>query len=199
MVSVLMIGATMSWFTATAGPVTNTFTTGTVNISADGKNGTLCTTNCDGTIELADYHLNPGDIKDLPLTINNTGSKSVYVRFKPVSQWGKWCQDWFSSKFVPLTNLNNSYVTFDVKNPNWVKGNDGYFYYKKSVSGKGIHKENGDVSEIEDPELQLTLNGANVGNEYENKVIQTKVTVDAIQSTNGAAKSQWGIDPTTIK
>jgi len=74
----LVAGSTYAWFTATAEPIVNEFTAGTVNISAGYTAGF-------GKVLAENW--NPGDCTDLDLEIVNEGTKSVYLRAKFDKKW----------------------------------------------------------------------------------------------------------------
>jgi predicted ribosomally synthesized peptide with SipW-like signal peptide len=74
----LVSGATLAWFTATAEPIVNEFTAGTVEISADYTAGFG---------KIMEENWNPGDCTDLDLEVVNEGTKSVYLRAKIDKVW----------------------------------------------------------------------------------------------------------------
>lgn len=103
----LVVGGTMAWFTATADPVVNSFTAGTVDIEI---NDTFNT-------ELA-QNVNPGDVYSKEVSVTNTGSKRAYIRVN----------------LTPLFSGQQdiSVVTYPILT-DWVLHTDGYYYYKNIV------------------------------------------------------------------
>ncbi len=74
----LVTGSTYAWFTATAEPIVNEFTAGTVNISAG---------YAAGFSKIMEENWNPGDCTDMDLQIINEGTKSVYLRARFEKRW----------------------------------------------------------------------------------------------------------------
>ncbi len=77
-VAAMLGGSTYAWFTASAEPIVNEFTAGTVKISADREAnvGKIITSNW-----------NPGDSNPVNLQVVNEGTKSIYIRAKLEAQW----------------------------------------------------------------------------------------------------------------
>ena len=69
LVLLLVVGGTLAWFTATADPVVNEFTAGTVEIKLIDK--------FDGA-----PNVNPGDCYSKKIYVKNTGTKRAYIRIK---------------------------------------------------------------------------------------------------------------------
>ncbi len=86
--ALLIIGGTMAWFTATAEPVTNQFTAGTVEIEI-----------IDVYNEVDNW--NPGDCTSKEVGLKYTGSKKAYVRVKFDVAWAKEG----SESELPITNI----------------------------------------------------------------------------------------------
>jgi hypothetical protein len=72
-----LVSATLAWFTASTGPIENTFTAGTVELVEDGVS-------IDGNFE----NWNPGDCIKVKWCVENSGSKSSYIRIK-IDDWWK--------------------------------------------------------------------------------------------------------------
>lgn len=121
---VTAIGGTMAWLTTHSEGLTNTFT------PADIK-GTIVEDFSDKTTKK--------DVK-----IQNDSDVPVYVRVALVPTWTKVETIENVTKYVPVAEpVGNDDVIIDneywesfvpAANSNWVKGNDGYYYYKKPLA-----------------------------------------------------------------
>ncbi|MEW5784837.1 MAG: TasA family protein [Bacillota bacterium] len=77
--TIALVGAaTMAWFTAATDPIENTFTAGTVAISA-GRQA--------GVGKIVEGNWNPGDCRELRLCVLNEGSKSTVIRARLLGRW----------------------------------------------------------------------------------------------------------------
>ena len=123
---VTAIGGTMAWLTTHSEGLTNTFT------PADIK-GTIVEDFSDKTTKK--------DVK-----IQNDSDVPVYVRVALVPTWTKAETVENVTKYVPVAEpVGNDDVIIDDQNwgsfvpaadSNWVKGNDGYYYYTKPLAAK---------------------------------------------------------------
>lgn len=169
----LVVGGTMAWFTAEAGPVVNTFKAGTVAIEINDK--TL-----NDNEELVDFpeggfeNVNPGDRYDKIVNVENTGSKRAYIRVK----------------LTPLFDgqQDPSVVTFPIL-ADWVLHSDGWYYYKNIVAPQD------NTSNIIE---EVLFAGAAMGNGYQGAKFTLTVDAEAIQATNGAINDQWSVDPLAL-
>lgn len=168
----LVLGGTLAWFTGEA-KTDATFKAGTVKIGIlkgeeDVNNKTL---------ELI-KNWNPGDSNDYDYLVPNLGTKRAYVRVELSGM------QWLD------TQLANSNVTI-TPDANWIKAthDDGngvsrtFYYYKNIVNPDAAANL----------KLNVSLDGASTGNEYQGKTFTVKVKADAIQASNGAIKSAWNI------
>jgi len=105
----LSVGGTMAYFAFSANPVINTFQTGTMDVRIDEQIA--------------------GNQKT-SITVNNTGTASVYVRVQLVSYWKD------GNNIAPVSSETVSVSL----GSNW-KYIDGYYYYTKALAG-GTATEN---------------------------------------------------------
>lgn len=86
------------------------------------------------------------------------------------------------------TTSANIYEIKQVKD-NWIKGNDGYYYYTKAVD------KNSQSSVPFVDSIYFTVEaGEDVdANQYQNKYIHAKVTAEMIQVKYGVFEDAWGI------
>jgi predicted ribosomally synthesized peptide with SipW-like signal peptide len=164
--ALLIIGGTMAWFTATAEPVTNEFTAGTVEISIN-------------DVYAVETNWNPGDTTTKEISIVNEGTKCAYVRVKLTPEWGNIVED----EFVVDSSLGTGNVTLNWNETDWMKQGD-YYYYMSTLPANG---------ETELLLNSVTLKGLETGNEYQGKVFRIVVKADAVQCTNDAYKDVWGM------
>ena len=118
---VTAIGGTMAWLTTHSEGLTNTFTPATISG------------------EVKETFNNPFNTKN-NVYIQNTSDVPVYVRVALVPTWVM--EE--NNKFVTVAEpVGNDDVIIDTKewksfvpaaDSNWVKGNDGYYYYKKPLA-----------------------------------------------------------------
>ncbi len=108
LVTLLVAGGTMAWFTA-AQEVENNFTAGTVAVTVNEHDFQDIT------------NWNPGDTTNKDVSVKSTGSKKTYVRVSLTPLW------------TPATGtaaLSLANVTLNTANPgDWVFYN-GWYYYK---------------------------------------------------------------------
>lgn len=105
----LVAGGTLAWFTASADPVNNNFTAGTLKIELIDE------------FEGAD-NVNPGDCYDKIVYVKNNGTKKAMVRIK-----AKFLVEGNEVTFADLGGV----IGIDLLN-GWVHHN-GYYYYPKVV------------------------------------------------------------------
>lgn len=100
------VGGTLAYIVTSSGPVQNTFTPAHVTCA----------------VEESDFVDGTSTTKN-NVTIRNTGNTSAYIRAAVVGNWvkdGKIVAPW-------VDNINYS-------QSGWVKGSDGYYYYKDAVA-----------------------------------------------------------------
>ncbi len=179
--ALLVVGGTMAWFTAGAGPVTNTFTAGTVEIE-------LHDVTYDDLQALVPFpengiqNVNPGDDYTKIVYVENTGSKAVYVRVKLSPEW---------SGDLPnvVTIADEDYVMADFPILDGWEYYEGWYYYTSPVAaGEST------AHLIE----EVIFAGKEMDNDYQGATFTLEVEAEAIQASNGAALDQWGVDPSTL-
>ncbi len=108
LVVILVAGGTLAWFTATADPVVNEFTAGTLEIELIDE--------FDGA-----PNVNPGDCYDKEVYVRNLGTKRAFIRIEK------------NIAFEPELDLD--VVEYEL-GAGWVEYN-GYFYYTLEVAAEG--------------------------------------------------------------
>ena len=118
--ALLAVGS-WAWFTSEAGPVTNTFTAGTVEIKINDE------------CEVVD-NWNPGDTADKKVSVTNNGTLDAYVRVKLTPAWGAIGEnDEFAESSLSTTN-----VTLNWNETAWMYADsDDYYYSKGTLAGGG--------------------------------------------------------------
>jgi predicted ribosomally synthesized peptide with SipW-like signal peptide len=174
MLAVLLVaGGTLAWFTDTVDPVINSFTAGTVDIE-------LHDVVYNEQEELVPFeaitNVNPGDTEEKIVYVENVGSKRAFVRVK------------LTPEFVGMEEADYELVDYPILN-GWILHTDGWYYYPYEVAA-GASTPN--IIE------EVIFAGANMGNEYQGVEFTLTVEAEAIQVTNGAALSEWGVDPLTL-
>jgi len=185
--ALLVVGGTMAWFTAAAGPVTNTFTAGTVEIELhdvqmDNGEELLFPENGIGKV-------NPGDEYEKIVYVENTGTKAIYVRVKLTPAWTK------GESSLPLQVGSVDMATFPLLNNGWVLHTDGWYYYTEPLAGAGDNVANAVTTHLIE---KVKFAGAAMTNDYQGATFTLTVEAQAIQASNGAAEDQWGVDPSTL-
>lgn len=156
----LIAGGTFAWFTASADPVVNEFEAGTLKLSVK-----ECFNQCDA------MNVNPGDTIKKRVIFCNDGTKRMFVRVDLDAAFEN-------------ENLDLDVVDYEI-GEGWIKGEDGLYYYEKSVCP-------GECT----PYLikGVTFDGEGMDNEYQGEKFTLTVKSEAIQATNGAAEAVWGED-----
>lgn len=181
-------GATMAWFTAQSAPINNVFTAGTVKISAGEK--------VSDAHRLLMANWNPGDCVDKVFTITNNGTKRIVIRTDAkVSLSGQWYDADGTTLWTPPIIYDDASpakvvqpVTITVleKGTNvdeWTLVDD-YWYYN------GVIDANTGTAKMT---LRVCLNGPYLKNDFQGKVFKLTTTFEAIQSSNFAPYSEWGV------
>lgn len=159
----LLAAGAWAWFTATA-DTASTFSAGTVIISTENTYGNVA-------------NWNPGDTNAGKITVENTGSKDIYVRVELTPAWGALAGDDFAAD----SNLATSNVTLECNTTDWVES-DGYYYYKGVLSAG---------EETENLLNEVTLAGSGTDNDYQGKTFRITAEAEAVQASNDAYKSVW--------
>ncbi|MGN8875909.1 hypothetical protein [Pseudoflavonifractor sp. HCP28S3_F10] len=164
------VGGTLAWITAHTEPIVNTFEVGSIvpGITEEFDNTTK------------------SDVK-----VTNTGSVPAYVRVALVYSWrdgataGKNPADTGAIVGEPVTDAD---LTIDWgDSTNWVKGSDGYWYYKLPVAAGSP------TSNLID---SLTVSAASENGKLYNLDLQ--ILVDAIQAEpDSAVESVWPVTVNT--
>jgi len=181
--ALLVVGGTMAWFTAAAGPVTNTFTAGTVEIELhdvqmDNGEELLFPENGIGNV-------NPGDEYEKIVYVENTGSEAVYVRVRLTPAWTK------GESSLPLQVGSVDMATFPLLNNGWVLHTDRWYYYTEPLAGAGDNVANAVTTHLIE---EVKFAGKEMTNAYQGATFTLTVEAEAIQASNGAAQDKWGTD-----
>ena len=124
---------------------------------------------------------NPGDCNTRIFTIENTGTKGIYLRGKLTGNW----YQLDGEEWVEWLDGGENIVTIslaDKDDTDWEE-EDGYFYYMNPIPGtySGHNPENRTV------ELKVKVCLAReTGNDYQGKRYIVNATFEAIQSSNNA-------------
>lgn len=121
-------------------------------------------------------NVNPGDCYPKLAFFHNTGTKRMFVRVK------------ITPDFPNMTNPDTDIVNYDIL-PGWKDGGDGYYYYLFPVpsgwySGPVIKK--------------VCFDGEEMDNTYQGEEFTLTIESEAIQVTNDAALTEWGIYPPSL-
>lgn len=169
---VTAIGGTMAWLTTHSEGLTNTFTPATISD------------------EVKETFNNPFNTKN-NVYIQNTSDVPVYVRVALVPTWVM--EE--NNKFVPVAEpVGNDDVIIDTKewksfvpaaDSNWVKGNDGYYYYKKPLAA---------ADKTDDTDLTENLFNTAEAKENDLYHMNLQVLLQMIQAEPASAVTQaWGV------
>ncbi|HSW35192.1 MAG TPA: TasA family protein [Candidatus Limnocylindrales bacterium] len=178
----LSLGATMAWFTAETDEIVNTFTAGTVLISADETSVTPA--------EFV-YNVNPGDCFEKVFTITNDGTKRMVIRTEAAALiTGGWYDEDGDPWAHPVPD-EPFVVTITVDAPGWEQDGD-YWYYTASTPthGAGVILPGDDVTIM----IRVCFAGEEMDNEYQGKVFKMETVFEAVQASNFAPYHQWETD-----
>lgn len=179
--ALLTLGA-WAWFTASAEPVSNTFTAGTVEIEI----------NEHGFEGITDW--NPGDTTEKKVSVKNTGSKCAYVRVSLTPVWGT--EDG-EGVFTADEGLDIDNIVLNLDKTKWVYiepadppsqavPGEGWYYYKHILCPE--------AGETELLLKSVTLKGSATDNSYQGKTLQIVVGAEAVQASHEAYKDAWSLD-----
>ena len=125
------VGATIAWLTDNAGPVTNTFTVGNIDIELDEKDVDNSTPNKDRDTANS-YKMIPGFTYDKDPTVTvKKNSEPCWVFVKVMETGG--AINWTNEEEVTVTKTFNDFIDYQVMTGegNWIKYNDYGVYYRK--------------------------------------------------------------------
>lgn len=173
---VTAIGGTMAWLTTHSEGLTNTFTPATISG------------------EVKETFNNPFNTKN-NVYIQNTSDVPVYVRVALVPNWTKAETVENVTKYVPVAEpVGNDDVIIDnqnwgsfvpAANSNWVKGDDGYYYYKKPLAA---------ANKTDDTDLTGNLFNKAEAKENDPYHMNLQVLLQMIQAEPASAVTQaWGV------
>lgn len=177
LVTLLIAGGTMAWFTSNPKEVVNSFTAGTVNIGIN-ENGFADVTNW-----------NPGQTSKKDVDIDITSTKQTYVRAKLTPSWKNNDNVPLELKYVEIKFADTSkWVFADGTHPDATmnisdKRLAGYLYYTGIVTSanKSIHL-------IDSVNFLGTAT-----NEYQGKKFTLGVATEGVQASHDAYKSTWNL------
>lgn len=121
-------------------------------------------------------NLVPGDKICNGVTMNITSSAVSLLRVKV----DIYCAD--------STTAETDITPIDNPGDNWLKGNDGYYYYMQGV-------KNGDIVKL--AEEGIYFNGLNDNvdmNKYQGKKIKVVANAELVQAKHGVFAKKWGLD-----
>ena len=189
LVAAVIGGGTMAWFTAKA-EVANTFTAGTVMISAEE------TSVVPGTMD----NVNPGDCYEKTLEIVNTGSKGIRVRMQLEEEWTfDW--DWLYDNYEELCFTTLGEMTW-AEFKEYVKGLESpttitlegweeigdYWYFVGDIVEPGGKEVDGGWFEAQ---INACFDGPSMGNVFQGATYVLNAKIEAVQASNFAPYYQW--------
>jgi len=124
---------------------------------------------------------NPGDCNTRIFTIENTGTKGIYLRGKLTGNW----YQLDGEEWVEWLDGGENIVTIslaDKDDTDWEE-EDGYFYYMKSIPG--TYSEQDPENRTVELKVKVCL-AKETGNDYQGKRYIVNATFEAIQSSNNA-------------
>lgn len=166
LIATLAVGGTLAWLSAYTQPVKNTFVMGHIDPEVEES-----------------FHPDQGVKSDIRVT--NHGNVPAYVRVALVFTWREGAESGQNpgntGTIVGGTPVEGTDYTFSL-GQNWVKGSDGYYYYKSSVAPDGTTPDSlGEVCVQDTSEMAKQYN------------LDVQVIADSIQaSPETAVTSQWG-------
>lgn len=174
MLAVLLIaGGTFAWFTASADPVVNEFTMGTLDIKVHENF-------CPPT------NVNPGQCFNKDIWIENTGSKRAVVRigideaFEMAGGAG-----WLGTDVISYT-LGYGWFKKTI-------GGEDYFVYNRVLGGSNYPWSSEYKKTTNLFKGCICFDGKKMGNEFQGATYTMTVNAEAIQATNGAPWDEWGL------
>lgn len=116
--------------------------------------------------------LTPGDVVDKVVTVQNVGGVDFYTRVKLT------CTVTDAQGKTDTLGMEN--ITLDIDTEHWTLGEDGYYYYYRSLAPRGPE---GGIDETE-PLFTTVTFSTELGNEYQNAKVEIVVDAQAVQSRN---------------
>lgn len=170
LVTLLISGASMAWFSSSPAAITNKFKAGTVEVEVV-EQGFV---DIEGVTEGETYTKN--------VEVKSKGTKNTYVRVRLVPYW--------DDPSLPISNVVLNFYT----NGDWVKENGefvaanedgyyGYFYFKNYLE-----------SDQTTSPLLKSVEFTELGPEYKDAKLTIKVVAEGVQITNDAWKYVWGLN-----
>jgi len=163
-VAAMLVGGTLAWFTFHQ-DMDNHFTTGSVKTNIhekfDPEKG---------------KDMQPGVKVTKQVSVENTGKSAALLRVKITPVWD-------AKGNLPQSDATEAVDLNLANNSDWIKGNDGYYYYTK-VLAKGATSS----QLLDSVDIKGTFN---MTEDYQNRGLTVKVESDAIQTTNGAWQDAW--------
>jgi predicted ribosomally synthesized peptide with SipW-like signal peptide len=180
LLTLVIAGGTMAWFSSTPDPVSNTFTAGTVSIGIN-ENGFTNVENW-----------NPGQTSPKNVDITITSSKQTYVRVKLTPSWESPLPlDFVDINFTDL----DKWVFADGTHPTAVMhANDprlaGYLYYTDIVTGPTTS-----INLIDSVKFlgKSYLDPLTDQNSYQGKKFTLNIAAEGVQASHDAYKDVWGL------
>ncbi|HOB19636.1 MAG TPA: TasA family protein [Candidatus Atribacteria bacterium] len=174
----MVIGWTFAWFTDSEEVADAKFQAGTVDVKVIDK--------CDYINE----NWNPGDCSEVEFKFKNDGTKRIFIRFLPDLAWyqkenGKLVKSGLPANNVTIQLMDGDDTTGNGYDPAHWQMEDNIIYYIGDPIKPG---------EIVVLKLKVCLAGKETGNEYQGLVFKLGGTVEAVQASNGAPNSEWGVD-----
>lgn len=191
LVAVIAVGATLAYFTAQAGEVVNTFTTGNIKIAVvdntdpeEGQVGGVKDPETGNIDYGTETPIMPGDVISKQVSVSvDEESEPAWVALKLTVDATPGAESTMSKEdaIAKVQGL----IDAEVDGAKWVKGDDGVYYYQSIV-------ETGATAEhIFDT---LTLVGADWDNDQANMTFSIAVEAYAVQAANiadaAAAKTE---------
>ena len=156
----LAVGITAAFLIASDGPITNLFNPSAVSCQVNEQS-------FDGMAKTN-------------VTIANTGDTEAYIRAAIVVSW----KDEQGGNVYGAAPVEGKDYTVDLNVADWIKGNDGYYYYKKPVAPKG---ESGSVTAVLIKSCTVKQDNAPVG-----YGLNVEILGSAIQSVPvSAVNEKW--------
>lgn len=175
----LAIGGTWAYFTYSA-RTTNVITTGTVQLSLteelkDGKWEPI--TQGEGPDQTVVGHLftgniMPGETVTKKPVIQNVGPAPFYTRAKITVTVTP-------AKGSNVTKLSNDVVQISVLSSDWLKGDDGWYYYTKAVN-----PATGDQAGEQAVLFETIKFAESMGNDYQGCTVSIGIQAQAVQTAN---------------
>ena len=177
-----VVGGSFAWFTAEE-TATNKFATAGSSSEENGA-GIEIWENFD---KKAAASITPGGTIDKKVQFKSNVDYDQFVRVKITPQWTELLGIVKDPAILAGEELKLSYVNLAeisvVNDGQWVKGNDGYFYYI------GVLPAGEYTNQLLDT---VQLDGKFAGNEYKNAKFDVVVNVESVQASNSAILSVWG-------